>query len=325
MLYQFQTGVLVLKGINMGCWNHTDMLSQMHIYAGEKVVSFFLVQSSPRESLCYSTCYYRPIPIILYGSYNDYGAVDEFTGQFDDILIDYLKKNVVTLELGENKYHDIAVNPSLLTMDFLYEADLDTRLQVKTWRGNSLCRHVVIKESLFNKILEEFYISSYDKVNGDYKRRRVYFKDITAGLEEQAKKVIEIVAAQDLYFIAEHAFREYTRWGDDAKHIPIVDYLPVKNYGSDSSPHDIGFFQYLRAMPQDKAIEFIREYLKFEWLSYFISATRKIWIPQTGQGGQNADRLGYEILANHSLGEIARENAEYQDYDEEDEEDEESA
>jgi hypothetical protein len=78
----------------MGCWNGTDLITQLPIMYGDEVVLIPLKVRSHIEKLtgenpCYSNAYFKPLPILLYGEYDDYGCINGITGdieQFKEIV-----------------------------------------------------------------------------------------------------------------------------------------------------------------------------------------------------------------------------------------------
>lgn len=83
----------------MGCWNATCNVSNLPIFAGEKVVVIPLVRVMEHASACnccYPTDNFVPFAFPIFGEYNDYGGIE----------------NATTLE--ENKKH-------LEKLEFVYE------------------------------------------------------------------------------------------------------------------------------------------------------------------------------------------------------------
>lgn len=77
----------------MGCWNGTDLITQLPIMFGDKVVLIPLKREKrelPQHCIYYSTDLYKPYPIILKGEYNDYGLIENVTGDIEQFktLID---------------------------------------------------------------------------------------------------------------------------------------------------------------------------------------------------------------------------------------------
>lgn len=76
----------------MGSWNKTCGLTQMPIFSGEEVVTFYLIENPFRiEAMTsYSSGYWSYIPLPFYGTYDDYGFLDMKDGQ--DWKLQELKK-----------------------------------------------------------------------------------------------------------------------------------------------------------------------------------------------------------------------------------------
>lgn len=75
----------------MGCWNGTCMITQLPIKDNEPIVIIPITKAADvaLDHCCYSSTYFKPLPIVLHGRYDDYGCANEITGdtkQFIDII-----------------------------------------------------------------------------------------------------------------------------------------------------------------------------------------------------------------------------------------------
>jgi hypothetical protein len=153
----------------MGCWNGTCAITNLPIYYGEEVYVFFLVESAyDSTNNCYMDTYYDLFPLHFTGTYNDYGAVEDCSDEAQHV-IDYLKENLVEMEQGENKYHDIPVKREGFNIEKLFDADHERRLFVKGYhpsRKKLKFTHITVKKSVMEKILKSFGLPYYK--NNDY-------------------------------------------------------------------------------------------------------------------------------------------------------------
>lgn len=75
----------------MGCWNGTCNISNMPIFAGDKVV--FIPLMKVHEGTAFNTCYptdnFIPLGFPIVGYYNDYGGIEDI--EISDVNQDYFK------------------------------------------------------------------------------------------------------------------------------------------------------------------------------------------------------------------------------------------
>lgn len=95
----------------MGCWNETCAISQLPITYLQDVVCILLQKNADKvccDSSCYIDTYFRPYPIILYGKYDDYGCMEDITGDVDlfyELIENQLKcSEEDVIELYEKRY-----------------------------------------------------------------------------------------------------------------------------------------------------------------------------------------------------------------------------
>lgn len=328
----------------MGSWNHTCMVSQMHIHEDDEVVELWLVeqdQYAPRgqlNHLTYSTALWRPYPVLMYGTYTDYGETDaghDLTNPRNALLLDLIKHVIIEREIGENEYHDHAVVKADLDFERLHTIDHGGRASVRGWNGNECAmKHAVIKKSLFDKIIDEFTVEEYvrDETHkwGGY-TKQVFFRDIVANLQEDVQWVMDDLNKGDTEDLVtkEHASLRSVRrmmlmydgvsrryWNN--KEAPaFVRYMADGSGSAEASAARIDYFsdEAFATLTIEELTAHILEHLKFSWLAYFMDRTRKMWSPQTGQGSQSDDLTGYKILGDFYLEEVVAQRAEYGEHE----------
>jgi hypothetical protein len=114
----------------MGCWNGTCGLTNLPIINGTEMY-VFPIKENISDSLCYSTALYRPSVLPFSAEYNDYGAGENCSGVGLDLLMDGISKQLVEMPVGENEYHDIAVNRDGFCVDKFFETCHKDRLFVE--------------------------------------------------------------------------------------------------------------------------------------------------------------------------------------------------
>ena len=182
--------------------------------------------------------------------------------------------------------------------------------------------HVVVHGEVFKAITEKWYIEDYV---GDGKGtaghgnnyNHIYFKDLIAfipayvakkkdALEEHERKIAEMGDESDpaktraLFRLLSMLDRE--DWNSPNLAARWLGYFK----GGESSVW--GFINvdehirvYAEAKDWDGLSKFAHEVLTASWINSFMSHTRKIWVEQSGQGSQNSEPLGYQVLAQVTL------------------------
>jgi len=201
--------------------------------------------------------------------------------------------------------------------------------------------HVVVHGEIFKAITEKWYIEDYvgdGKGTAGYGNNynHIYFKDLIAFIpayvakkkaaeEEREQKIAETekdgtdpVKIRHLYRLLAGVDREdwnspnlAARWMEDFKSggTNVWDFIRVEEHVR----------EYVEAKDWDGLAKFTHEVLTAAWVNSFMSYTRKIWVKQTGQGSQNSEPLGYQVLAQATLDVLHAEQAEQEEWDQEDE------
>lgn len=314
----------------MGSWNHTCMISRMPVHAGEEVVSIFLAQRPPEMTeshRCYVHALYDPLPFLIYGEYSDYGSVENFTGPQDDIVVNWFKNNVMEMEQGDNQYHDVPVKRPTLTMDELYEIDHEGRLFIEfdTYRHKGVKRqidHIVIKKRLFDRIIEDTILDSYQSTGYHHYK----FKDLMWNIDG----AIQWLKA---YWTPPYDENDETipsklrlalmmasaRGNETDKLIhatyrntdipPQCAWLRKREWHGLCDP----FVEEFKKADFEQAKVLLIERLKFSWLEAWLSYARHWWNVPGNVGGQDDHHEYHEMLAKFMLEETRKSSGEYDD------------
>lgn len=207
-----------------------------------------------------------------------------------------------------------------LTASQSYELDrLANKIKkVDTFRAVT---HVIIHGDIFDSILEKWYIREYvgeGKGTSGYMKSyiQLYFKDLCDSIpeyvnrqkvkEEKSKAVREAINSamssipnfNVLYASLRDNEFEWDdaclagKWMNDFKNSnDRYGLIDIKEYIN----------EYCAADDWNGLAAFVKEALTTLWINAFMTYSRKIWVKQSGQGSQNSDPLGYEILANAVL------------------------
>ena len=287
----------------MGCWNKTCGLSGLPIFANEPVV-VVVMQKNNGNDRSYSSAFWKPIFMPIYAKYNDYGGGQEVHGIGVDIILNGLKERLVEKEVGENQYHDIAVKKDDLTIDKFFEYVHEGRLEVRDMFGEeSLVDFVMIKQSLFDDVLNNFKFTDYvGDGKGNSGSDNCYME---YGFAEVLKDLpLWIAKAREYQFLTPSSFRDVVSFDDDLSSGRFLK-SHIGGVGLESSIGDIGI-QIMKAVSDDPdaAHELLSESLKLRYLNAFMDGIRKSWMPGGYEGSQETDYDGYKFLAGAMLKEM---------------------
>lgn len=317
----------------MGCWNQTCGLTQIHIRASEEVMVFPLVESH-RDSLCYSTPFWTPFPVPFMSEYNDYGAGENSSGMGLEMILTFLRKKLVEIDVGENKYHDIAVHREGFDEDKFWSAIHEQRLKIDTYQSQKEIGFVMIKKSVIDYLIEHEEFARYDGYDAESgsKYTKYKFADVLSTLEQIIDKMFsEDEEDSDLPEEVRAKLRHLKRYRlleqvagdikDKDKNCWAAQWL---GYGAGSHLSYSGFsssivesklVDYIDAGDRDNARELLTQYLTMQFVDSFLMSTRKFWSPQAGAGSQNDDPDGYRLLAAAMVHVLDAEKAERDEWD----------
>jgi len=176
----------------MGCWNHTDAMTQMAICHGDPVRGIFIVRQDQLGAggTHYSSDWWAPAFLPIEGEYNDYGGIENVKRDWNvDYIEQWLKNHALEIPEGQNQYHERAVVREELDIDRALEAINDERLLIpgidfSTERPISTSvsvSFVMIHEDVWQTAIAER--KGYNKISS--------VKNYTDKLEEAIKKDIE--------------------------------------------------------------------------------------------------------------------------------------
>lgn len=200
--------------------------------------------------------------------------------------------------------------------------------------------HVVVHGDIFKAITEKWYIEDYvGGGNGTAgygnNYNHIYFKDLIGFIPAyvQSKKEKEEEREREMEKLktegGDHAsqrrlYRLLAATGRDEWDSPnlAARWMGHFNNGSSGVWDFINVNEHVREYIEKKdwdgLAKFTHEMLTAAWVNSFMAYTRKIWVKQTGQGSQNSEPLGYQVLANATLDILKAERLEY-GYDEDEE------
>lgn len=308
----------------MGCWNKTCGLSNLHITAGTPVYVFVLEKNKDYDH-CYSTSLFSPLLLPFESVYDDYGGGEDSSGPALDYIMSMIKKDLIEMEVGDNKYHDIAVKKEGFDAEKFFEAVHEDRLSIQgRFRAEPTQLYfTMMRKDIVDDILENRRIQDYvgdGKGTCGYGNNYVKYKfadivaDIRPLLNEAMEKIAKAKEDNDtlanymLYDGFEGMFpyghpNKVAKWlrGDSYRYSRIVDMKSVIRRGL-----EIGTVESI-----NKLEEILTEHVKALYIDGFMHAARKTWIPGGHEGSQSYSGAALRMLANATLSALDKEKAEW--------------
>lgn len=308
----------------MGSWNKTCGLSNLHITSGTPVYVFVL-EHNRDNSNCYSTSLFSPLLLPFESVYNDYGGGEDSSGIAFDLVMHGIKKNLVEMEVGENKYHDIAVNKENFNEEMFFDAVHEGRLfkQGRFDKEPTRIEFTMLRKDIVDYILENREIEEYVGGNkgtiakwGDEKNYiRYKFKDIVADIRPLLNAAMQELSECDKeerefkshsgfeYMNVQQIDNKVIKWmrGDSYRYSRIVDFKNII-----SKALTIGTFESI-----NKLEALMVEYLKGIFIDNFMEAARKTWIPGGHEGSQNTSGGALRMLSAATIKILDKEKAEW--------------
>lgn len=274
----------------MGSWNATCVLSNLPVLYSEEVYVFLLEEGKHYNKYignhCYANNYYTLLPLYFKGTYNDYGACEDCHGDFLPEILEGIKKNLIELDLGENKYHDIEVKKDKFDIDLLFNADHAGRLFVKPddygrGKGETKRRltHVVARKSVVEGIRGKFKFYNY------HIGKNVGYDYIAAEFDKYVEENKDWKSAWLL-----------DRGGSDGFSMPFFDYNGVKGANTLNVAELI--FKYINS---DKLPQLKEQLCLNVILNRFMNAGRRMWIKPSGEGSKNSEADAQKLMAKLTL------------------------
>lgn len=266
----------------MGCWHTTCAVSNLPITGGP--VAVFLLCKNYSENFCYSDSYFEFCSLPFYAEYDSYGRGENCTGIGLNYIINAIKEQLVELNEGPNKYHDIPAKKETFDVKQLFELSHENRLMVNNNPFGSLIDHpdfsdeqknelkkefaskgrlvypVMVHKTIFNHIINNYKMPHYK----DGKMTNISFREIKKLVPEYLANV-----------------KDKQEW--DRCNPSIISDMFYKR-------------DFLIDVKKENNPDLIIEALKGKWINHFMTNTRKAWIKPIGDGSQNSDHYPYNVL-----------------------------
>ena len=301
----------------MGCWNATCNISNMPIFAGDKVALIPLVK--PREKAVYNCCYptdnFVPFAFPIFGEYDEYGGIE----------------NAYTSE--ENKKH-------LLSMEYFYTSYGDDEFKVFNEKDNFdsfvsdvLCCH----ENAFVKVDTSIvHHTGYAEINFmmvHYDLYRAMVKEIANRIPYDKEDTLEHLLYNKFSKIV-HASREQVKsfenmkkTATDEKMKAMADYMKhseVKKIIDDVFSRGISIntekwrdLAELMLNHPSTIDDIVEQITELQLFTLALSYMRKGYLADSGCGSQSEETRIHVILADFIMTMVEKRTQEREKHDEE--------
>lgn len=293
----------------MGCWNGTCGITQLPIFSGDPVVVFLLIENRLEDKSewaanghCYANQYWTTRSIQLYGEYNDYGWFDFDDDWNSQFTLNAFQDDLVEMELGENKYHDISVTKkSLDSLELVGEAIHEDRLFVHSvdLMSNKKMNRTIGTFAVHRRVFDAIVELGIDLYSGD-----ITVKTMMKSAKEYIEKQREYVLS-DTFSSVSFDFGI----GESASNVfGGLFGRGSGDWGSVTGSHVL-YRDKIRSMiiagATDKEfVPILEELSKYYIFSSAMGNLRKTWMPQAGSGSQ-ADGLDvHKAVMNAALSRI---------------------
>jgi len=289
----------------MGCWNHTCAITNLPIYAGEKVEVVLLKSRVGYDdsSFCHPDAYHLPMPFTFSGDYDDYGAVENCEGVALKTLLESLQHHLLEMEVGENEYHDIPARKDDFDVDKLFELDHEGRLfiinqkMMHDMRDGVRIKHIVIRKEVYDGIINNITFENWDR-----EQHVTYYTGYNDLVKEYAQFTKDI---DELLTLDPNDFRRRS-WRMDGTigETMVGDLLAYRGQGTLGIDYPLHVIESLFDMREENHEDYddmLDNAVRLSILSYFMNGARKSWVVPSGVGSQNDDTSYQELCANLTL------------------------
>lgn len=298
----------------MGCWNKTCGLTRLPIFHGEDTYVFVIEQNNDPTSRCDTHALWQPFILPFEAKYNDYGAGEDWD-KHANFIVNGVANNLIEQEVGDNKYHDIAVKREGFGPKQFFEACHEGRLYRKDWQSNpAQMDFVMMRKASVQYVLNNWKLKQYvgeGKGNRPDDKRKYspnsYHHYMWADIVAQVPEVVQSMRDQltpdpnDEYGLMMKKMMGFERmfeWNS-----PVIAARMLAAYGRGgtgysniTTPHD-AIYELVEKGELKEAEEVVTRLLLGLFINNFMSSTRLIWAPGCHEGSQSDAESEYEVLA----------------------------
>jgi hypothetical protein len=307
----------------MGCWNETCAVSKLAIHCGEAVRLLPIVLNPYHveelvgwqggkpivvkgQSGCYIGDLWTPLCYPIRGTYNDYGSIEDVPETTDrdkaevKQFLDAFKTHCVSLDVGENECHDVAIKN--FELGEILEALQEGRAYCDYHSGLPQYPNLVvpigwmmIKESIWQDLLKTDILKSgecwchrcKDKNEPDH----TTLKGIRAALAKQVNKVLSETKMEKLMKKAQ----DKTITAEETK--IMLDALTISLGSLGSRDHYRSPVWHMSPIGQPEFTEGLLDVAsEMSYIHNLMSLLRINYAPTTGSGGQSDNRKLWKLV-----------------------------
>lgn len=317
----------------MGCWNETCGITQMPIQSGDPVVLVFLthtgINTQDHGGFCYSNTICSPKFLPVFGTYDDYGGIQEVEQNWNtQFIVEQLTQELAQVRLTRpavpkpdpDDLHDDVTSEQLDLGDFSIEDVMDEIHQDSVWVPG-VKGLLPVGWCMMHRWVWDHMTQTMER---DWQPNLSLQQVIEHGesyYEAMLNKIShESEEASVLRVLLSYSRRDLVDWdntfaglGESGSQLDNYSVLTgIRSY------NDVLWKMALSHKPvQDGQVhEVIRLLAQFLVFNRNMSVLRKFWSPQTGKGSQLGAHQAHLALHKLCVEKIQAVMAEYDDEDE---------
>lgn len=285
----------------MGCWNHTCFLSNLSVSYGDEIATLPLIRNSKGYGNLDTTRFYFPAPVMYYGTYDDYGGSEDcYGGQIDLILKEF--RNHSNFQ-GTIEHFSREGDQGALHLGEEDDVDL-----------------VVIKKSVLDRFLEQYYYESWHHKTTDGEYHRVGYKYLCALIPSYITILKSHMRKFDTEHELAHLFDPLPVADFDHKHelAKIMHFFKEGHYTHPSNYFRQSIISRLQEMAKNDDDEGLTDLLQeiciFALMMSYMNYSRRVYI-RPMCSSQETDPRAQEMMARITLDVADEDNRELRDED----------
>ena len=303
----------------MGCWNGTCNISNMPIFAGDKVVFIPLmrIHDSVVFNACYPTDNFIPLGFPIVGEYNDYGGLEDI--EISDVNRDYF----YTLNFyfagrdEEEKYRKVKkydnfedfVNNVLCCAEGCY---------VDVSNMDDLLKEKMVKDNMAEVNYMMIHYDLYQSLMANMSNRKPYKEEQT--LEYLLTEKFNSIFMENLGRIIDAKSMAISMDGRVNKAYDMLQKMIIRNMTSEIFNRADNFYEnrwnyFVEIMIEDESVR--EDLIKCAVDKYIfmlvLSRMRKGYLCDSGCGSQNAETKLHLIMADFIQNQVIKNAERYED------------
>jgi len=300
----------------MGSWSATCGVTNLPIHEGHEVRVFFIREGKTPDGsdASYSNELWSPLTHGLKAEYNDYGTYEFTASEVEkELALNVIKQNLIELEVGENKYHDIAVKKEGFSLNKAVEATREGRLKInypRTVRINDevhgsmwTMKNIPTRLGIF--VVHEFAYQAM--MNRDQREMAAYIKPVdNSYIDKFIEQLVENCKETTEYKAM--GLMNWINCDFSATRHPLCGILSRTSgmHLADLSSYTIEFLKLAKAEKFDAIREICLELNGYVDFLDNMNLMRKQFITQIGAGSQCEEYALHKLLLQKSLEHIEK-------------------